>query len=924
MSTEGKKKLQKSYFDVLGLCCSSEVPLVENILKSIDGIKDFSVIVPTRTLIVLHDNLVISQLQIVEALNKYRLEANARASAGDVGGFKKKWPNAYTNVCGFLLAISIFKYLYHPLHWVALAAVAAGILPIFLRAFASIANFRFADITILILISVIATTVMHDFLEAATIVFFFNIGEWLESMASHKTKAVMQAWMSITPQKAVIAETGEEVNVDEIKVNTILAVKAGAAVPIDGVVVEGEAEMDERTLTGESFPVSKRRDSIVWAGTMNLNGYISVKTTALAEDCLVSKMTKLVEEAQTNKSKTERLINKCVKYYTPAVIVISICLAVIPAALRVHNLKHWLYLALVVLVSACPCALVLSTPVATFCAITKAAHYGLLIKGGEYLETLSKIKVMAFDKTGTITRGEFVVTDFQSLCDDISIDKLLYWVSSIESKSSHPMAAALVDYGRSLSAEPKPEAVEEFQNFPGEGIYGKIEGNGVYIGNRKIALRAGCDTVPATEGDSDGGKGVRYIFSGTTPVGIFSLSDDCRTGVHEAIKKLKLLGIKTAMLTGDSHAAATHVQKQLDNALDLVHSELLPEDKAKIIEAFKEEGQTAMIGDGVNDAPALAIADIGISMGVSGSALATEAGHVILMSNDLRKIARAIKLARKAHRKVIQNVVLSFSTKAIILVLAIVVHPLVWAAVLADAGTCLLVTLNSMMLSRGTHKHGTKCGTSRTKLEHNTSGGSHKHQHCCSDKKNQEVCEPETFSAQKCASKCQPKPFGSDSCGTNKCSDTHQSHRTSWYDHNCNTVHNTAGADHRHNHGCSGPKYMNLHPEHEGENGPHVAKHLKDTIELEEGNKIAETGGCHSIHSSDSSKSVSCCNHQLQTNMDVPPNHLQSVALHVCMSLEKREMGTCCKSHMKQCCNKGGHFGFASGFGGGLSEVVIE
>ncbi|XP_038695841.1 cadmium/zinc-transporting ATPase HMA2-like isoform X2 [Tripterygium wilfordii] len=563
MSTEGKKKLQKSYFDVLGLCCSSEVPLVENILKSIDGIKDFSVIVPTRTLIVLHDNLVISQLQIVEALNKYRLEANARASAGDVGGFKKKWPNAYTNVCGFLLAISIFKYLYHPLHWVALAAVAAGILPIFLRAFASIANFRFADITILILISVIATTVMHDFLEAATIVFFFNIGEWLESMASHKTKAVMQAWMSITPQKAVIAETGEEVNVDEIKVNTILAVKAGAAVPIDGVVVEGEAEMDERTLTGESFPVSKRRDSIVWAGTMNLNGYISVKTTALAEDCLVSKMTKLVEEAQTNKSKTERLINKCVKYYTPAVIVISICLAVIPAALRVHNLKHWLYLALVVLVSACPCALVLSTPVATFCAITKAAHYGLLIKGGEYLETLSKIKVMAFDKTGTITRGEFVVTDFQSLCDDISIDKLLYWVSSIESKSSHPMAAALVDYGRSLSAEPKPEAVEEFQNFPGEGIYGKIEGNGVYIGNRKIALRAGCDTVPATEGDSDGGKGVRYIFSGTTPVGIFSLSDDCRTGVHEAIKKLKLLGIKTAMLTGDSHAAATHVQKQV-------------------------------------------------------------------------------------------------------------------------------------------------------------------------------------------------------------------------------------------------------------------------------------------------------------------------------------------------------------------------
>ncbi|KAF5742905.1 putative inactive cadmium/zinc-transporting ATPase HMA3 [Tripterygium wilfordii] len=919
MSTEEKKRLQKSYFDVLGLCCSSEVPMVENILKSIDGIKDFSVIVPTKTLIVVHDNLLISQLQIVKELNKQRLEANVKASAGDVGIFKKKWPNKYTFVCGLLLSIAAWKYMYHPLQWVALAAVAVGLFPILRRAYASIKNFRFADITILILISVIATSAMGDFLEAATIVFFFNFGDWLESRAGQETNAVMQEWMNITPQKAVIAQTGEEVEVEMVKLNTILAVKAGQAIPIDGIVVDGECDADERTLTGESFPVSKQKDSTVWAGTMNLNGYISVKTTALAEDCLVSKMTQLVEEAQNNKSQTERFINKCVKYYTPAVILISMCFAVIPAALRVHNLKHWLYLALVVLVSACPCALVLSTPVATFCAITKAAHYGLLIKGGEYLETLAKIKVMAFDKTGTVTRGEFVVTDFRSLCDDISIDRLLYWVSSIESKSSHPMAAALVEYGRSLCVEQKPEDVEEFQNFPSEGIYGKIEGKDIYIGNRKIALRAGCRTVPTTEGDSDGGKGVRYIFSGATPAGIFSLSDACRTGVDDAIKELKSLGIKTAMLTGDSNAAATHVQEQLDNAIDLVHAELLPEDKAKIIEGFKEEGRTAMIGDGVNDAPALATADIGISMGVSGSALATETGHVILMSNDLRKIPKAIKLARKAHQKVIQNVVLSFSTKAGILALAFTGHPLVWAAVLADAGTCLIVTLNSMLLSRGTHKHGAKSAESRTKHEHNPSGGSHKHQHCCSQKKKQVVCEP-----KKCSTAtCQPNPSGFDSCGTNKCSDLHQYHKCC--DHsNRNTIHTDAVAhDHIHNHGCSGSKNLNLHPEHEGENEVHVANHVNHTIDIEEGNKISESSHCHSIHSSDSSKTDSCCNHHHQdTTIDDPPDHMQSVALQACMSLEKREVGTCCK--LKQCCNKVGHLGFVSGFGGGLSEVVIE
>ncbi|KAK7291872.1 hypothetical protein RIF29_07369 [Crotalaria pallida] len=774
----GGKKLQKSYFDVLGLCCSSEVPLIENILKPLEGVKEVSVIVPSRTVIVVHDILVISQLQIVKALNQARLEANIRVYGDEK--HQKRWPSPYAVASGVLLLLSLLKFVYHPLQYLALGAVAAGAYPILLKAAVSIWNLRF-DINILMIIAVIGTIFMNDYLEAGTIVFLFSIAEWLESRASHKANAVMSTLMNIAPQKAVIAETGEEVDADEVKVNTILAVKAGEVIPIDGVVLDGNCEVDEKTLTGESFPVPKQKDSIVWAGTINLNGYISVKTTALAEDCVVAKMAKLVEEAQNSKTSTQRLIDKFAKFYTPAVVVISALIAVIPTALKVHNDRHWLHFALVVLVSACPCALILSTPVATFCAYTKAATSGLLIKGGDHLETLAKIKVMAFDKTGTITKGEFVVTNFQTLSDDIDLNTLLYWVSSIESKSSHPLAAAIVHHGRSLSIEPKPENVTEFENFAGEGICGKIDERVLYIGNKKIASRAGSEAVLNLQGETERGKTTGYIYSEAIPIGFFSLSDACRSGVEEAMGQLKLLGIKTIMLTGDSQAAAMQAQEQLGHALELIHAELLPEDKVKIISEFKKEGPTAMVGDGVNDAPALATADIGISMGISGSALASETGNIILMSNDIRKIPEAIKLARKSHRKVIENIILSVITKAAIVGLAIAGHPIVWAAVLADVGTCVLVILNSMLLLRKGHNHGGKCCRSSTQQHSHkngcggTNGSSphhhdhdhqhqhqhqhHSHKHCCSDKT--KVSEPQKCASQTCSSNCHPCPSNS-------------------------------------------------------------------------------------------------------------------------------------------------------------------
>ncbi|KAG2692044.1 hypothetical protein I3760_08G034300 [Carya illinoinensis] len=934
-----EKRLQKSYFDVLGLCCSSEVPLIENILKPLDGVMEVSVIVPSRTVIVVHDNLLISQLQIV-----------------------------------------------------------------------------------------IGTLALEDYLEAGTIVFLFTIAEWLESRASHKANAVMSSLMSIAPQKAVIAETGEEVDADEVKLNTVLAVKAGEVIPIDGIVVEGQCEVDEKALTGESFPVSKQQDSTVWAGTINLNGYISVKTSALAEECAAAKMAKLVEEAQNSKSRTQRIIDKCAKFYTPAVLIMSTCFAVVPTALKVKDRNHWFHLALVVLVSACPCALILSTPVATFCALTKAATSGLLIKGGDYLETLAKIKIVAFDKTGTITRGEFVVTDFQSLRDDISLNTLLYWVSSIESKSSHPMAAALVDHARSLAIQPLPENVVEFQNFPGEGIHGKIDGDDIYIGNKKIALKAGCGTA-ALEGGMNEGKTIGYVYSGATLAGTFCLSDACRSGVSETIRELNLLGIKTAMLTGDRLAAAMHVQEQLDHPLEIVHAELLPEDKARIIRELKEEGPTAMIGDGVNDAPALATADIGISMGISGSALATETGQVILMSNDTRKIPEAIQLARQAHRKVVVNIFLSMATKSAILALAFAGHPLIWAAVLADVGTCLLVILNSMLLLRGTRKprSGTSSKCYRAQHTHKHGGNasndnsSHHHDHhqqdtndhCCTDTKAKMVSQPQNLPSKMCAAKCQSRPLNSNSCGNKKRMDLN-SHNIDGCQTSEDLIHEEEHCDHgsnntaihclesqkMHNEGSSRPHNLGSCTEDKCSNsmgrkgdGLHETKLCSHVMPLE-GRSQKVTNHVDHCHSQNCGKNhvenqstaneegkmvVSSYNHDdrhqipgvdhdldhldksgkdynapLHTTVEIVPcndNTVESknvhtalvkreisghcckpchskdcmeLAMQACISFENREIGGCCKSHMKECCHgRHGHIG-RTDFGGGLSEIITE
>ncbi|KAK6152179.1 hypothetical protein DH2020_014814 [Rehmannia glutinosa] len=850
-----------------------------------------------------------------KALNQARLEANIRVYGATK--YKNKWPSPYAVASGTLLMLSFLKYVYGPLRWLAVGAIVVGIPPIILKAFAAVRNLRL-DINILVLITVSGSIALRDYWEAGTIVFLFTISEWLESRASHKATAVMSSLVSVVPQRAVVAETGEEINVDDVKLNTVIAVKAGETIPIDGVVVEGNCEVDEKILTGESFPVAKQKDSSVWASTINLNGYISVKTTAVAEDCVVARMAKIVEEAQNKKSRTQRFMDKCAKYYTPAIVVISALLAIVPLAFQVQNKKEWYHLALVVLVSGCPCALLLSTPVAMFCALSKAATLGVLFKGAEHLETLARIKIMAFDKTGDDNEGEFLVVDFKSLRDDISFNALLYWISSIECKSSHPMAAALVEFARSHGIEPKPDTVERFQNFPGEGICGSIEDKEIYIGNSKIASRARCTAVPKLEGYDTEGKSVGYVFLGSSPAGIFCLSDVCRTGAKEAIEDLKSIGIKTVMLTGDCHGAAKRAQDQLGGALDVIHAELLPEDKARIIKELQKENPTAMIGDGLNDAPALATADIGISMGVSGSALATESGDVVLMSNDIRRIAEASLIAKKVRRKIIENVIISVSTKAAILGLAVAGHPLVWAAVLADVGTCLLVIFNSMLLLKGRRKK--QCCQSKTH--------SHKKSPCSDNIESRKKCEHD-HDAHDC------HPHDETTVKDHRCCQDLESQKS--HNHGCSE--NARCGEKKHNCGVTEDENHGTQKcDHHHHNHSTFCKNSSQSSASDE--QTTSNDHCHTNLKNGNQSSITlinrdekCCGHT-PSNQDCPKQTGESVsmlgcknsaecnAVKACLASHKMH-GGCCDSYRRECCiRNNGHFG--TGLRGGLSEIVIE
>lgn len=573
------------------------------------------------------------------------------------------------------------------------------------KAFKGVKNRQPFDESLLMAIATLGAIILAvyedgDYTEAIGVMLFYQIGEWFQSYAVGKSRRNISELMDIRPDYAnVERENGqlEAVDPDEVEVGTIIVVKPGEKIPIDGEVVEGSSTLNTSALTGESLPREVESGDEVISGCININGLLKIRTTKEFGESTVSKILDLVENASSRKSKAEDFISKFARVYTPAVVAAAIALALVPLFVRMGFMgvpadwDVWIYRALTFLVISCPCALVISIPLSFFAGIGGASKAGVLVKGSNYLETLSKVKTVVFDKTGTLTKGVFQVTAAHP--QEMSEKELLHLAAHVERYSTHPIAASLRAAYPNESDSCRVEAVEE---IAGEGIRAHVNGNVVCVGNSKMMEAVGAEWYDCHRHAA--GTVIHVSINGRY-AGHVIISDVVKETSKAAIAALKSVGVaRTVMLTGDAKEVADAVAKEL--GIDQVRSELLPADKVQNVEELllenKGNGNLAFVGDGINDAPVLTRADIGIAMGAMGSDAAIEAADVVLMDDDPMKISQAIRISRKCLAIVNQNTWFSISIKLVVLLLGAVGIANMWFAIFADVGVMILAVLNAM------------------------------------------------------------------------------------------------------------------------------------------------------------------------------------------------------------------------------------
>lgn len=542
---------------------------------------------------------------------------------------------------------------------------------------------------------VIAVTTDGDYIEAISVMLFYQIGEWFQSYAVGKSRKNIAALMDIRPDYANIEENGTitRVDPDEVEVGTVIVVQPGEKIPLDGVITEGHSTLDTAALTGESLPRSVQSGDEVISGCINGSGVLRIRTTKEFDESTVSKILDLVENASSRKSKSEDFITKFARIYTPVVVCSALALAVLPPLWNIllHQTAQWhswIYRALTFLVISCPCALVISIPLSFFAGIGGASREGILVKGSNYLEMLSKTKTVVFDKTGTLTKGVFEVVDVEP--KGISRQELLSLAAAAEQFSMHPIALSV----RRAAAETDIKQADHVEEIAGYGVTAIIKGKQTAVGNAGLMHRIGAEAEAY-----DGSGTVVYVAFDGKYVGRMIISDMIKPSAQEAMQRLKACGIrKTVMLTGDRAAAAKAVGEEL--GINEVRSELLPGDKVQQVEALlsqKGKGDVlAFVGDGINDAPVLSRADIGIAMGALGSDAAIEAADIVLMDDDPRKIAKAIRISRKCIRIVKENTWFSIGVKVLCLILGALGIANMWMAIFADVGVMVLAVLNAI------------------------------------------------------------------------------------------------------------------------------------------------------------------------------------------------------------------------------------
>lgn len=587
-----------------------------------------------------------------------------------------------------------------------LASMFIGGLSLFKVGLQNLLRFEF-DMKTLMTVAVIGGAIIGEWAEVAIVVILFAISEALERFSMDRARQSIRSLMDIAPKEALVRRNGQEImiHVDDIAVGDIMIVKPGQKIAMDGVVVSGYSAVNQAAITGESVPVEKTVDDEVFAGTLNEEGLLEVKITKLVEDTTISKIIHLVEEAQGERAPSQAFVDKFAKYYTPIIMIIAALVAIVPPLFFDLSWETWIYQGLAVLVVGCPCALVISTPISIVSAIGNAAKKGVLVKGGVYLEEIGALKAIAFDKTGTLTKGVPAVTDYNVLNKQINEKELLSIITALEYRSQHPLASAIMKKAEEENITYSDVQVEDFSSITGKGIKGIVNGTTYYIGSPKLfkeLLTADFDKGLEQNVTTLQNQGKTAMIIGTEKeiLGVIAVADEVRESSKEIIQKLHQLGIKkTIMLTGDNKGTANAIGGQV--GVSDIEAELMPQDKLDFIKQLRSEyGNVAMVGDGVNDAPALAASTVGIAMGGAGTDTALETADVALMGDDLRKLPFTVKLSRKTLNIIKANITFAIAIKFIALLLVIPGWLTLWIAILSDMGATLLVALNGLRLMR--------------------------------------------------------------------------------------------------------------------------------------------------------------------------------------------------------------------------------
>ena len=708
---------------IYGMDCAEEVATLKARLQPMPGVADLTFNILEGRLTVTYSDTGIAQDDLIAAISQTGMRAERFPEGGTIARESSRWARWGRTILTITSGSAIIAgFLVHAgtLGWqAAIGEHATAIVPWTVRFFYIVAivagswyvapkawravTQRRPDMNLLMTIAVIGALLIGEWFEAATVSFLFALSLALESWSVGRAHRAIAALMGMAPPQArVIGSQGDEklIPVEEVVVGSRIVVKPGERIPLDGRVTSGHTSVNQAPITGESMPVNKGVGDEVFAGTINHDGAIEVVTAKPAADSVIAHIIQMVRDAQSKRSPSEQWVETFSRYYTPAVMALAVVVAVVPP-LFVGAWATWFYQALVLLVIACPCALVISTPVSIVAALAAAARHGVLIKGGAYVEMPARLKAMALDKTGTLTEGHPRVIRLVPLSGHDE-RALLEIAAAIELRSEHPLAQAVVRYAAEQGVRPAP--VDNYQAVKGKGATAVLGGRSVWIGSHRYLEERGQETREmhaVLEDLSAGGSSVVAVGEDSHVCGFIALADRLRANAAETVRAIKQAGVEhVIMLTGDNLPTAQAIARE--SGVDDFRAELLPEDKVTAVEELvRRYGAVGMVGDGVNDAPALARSSLGIAMGAAGSAAAMETADIALMTDDLSRLPWLIHYARRVLRIIRQNIFASLAVKALFVLLTILGHASLWAAIAADMGVSLLVVFNAMRLLSG-------------------------------------------------------------------------------------------------------------------------------------------------------------------------------------------------------------------------------